>query len=133
MSPEQDVYGECAEFYDFVPSYAQRPDVPFFVEMARRAEGGGILEVGCGTGRVLIPVARVLSQSPVLGQILVGVDSSQAMLNICQGKLLRENPRVTVPMHLVEDDMRNLVGGALQPYFNLVIVPFRAFQHPSDG
>lgn len=50
-------YRFTAEFYDHVVPYRERQDVAFFVEMAQ-ATGGPVLEVGCGTGRVLIPTAR---------------------------------------------------------------------------
>jgi len=46
-----------AEFYDHVVPYRNRPDVAFFVDEAARS-GGPVLELGCGTGRVLIPTAR---------------------------------------------------------------------------
>ncbi len=46
-----------AEFYDRIPGYRDRPDVPFFVEAAVESKGP-VLEVGCGTGRILIPTAR---------------------------------------------------------------------------
>jgi hypothetical protein len=46
-----------AELYDYVVPYRNRPDVPFFVQAARES-GGPVLEVGCGTGRVLLPTAR---------------------------------------------------------------------------
>jgi ubiquinone/menaquinone biosynthesis C-methylase UbiE len=50
-------YAFIADLYDHVPLYRDRSDVKFFVEAAR-ATGDPILEIGCGTGRVLIPVAR---------------------------------------------------------------------------
>jgi SAM-dependent methyltransferase len=46
-----------AEFYDHVVPYRDRADVGFFVDEAARS-GGPVLELGCGTGRVLIPIAR---------------------------------------------------------------------------
>ncbi|MBA3354542.1 MAG: hypothetical protein H0U18_01095 [Pyrinomonadaceae bacterium] len=51
-----------AEFYDSVVPYRERQDVSFFVEMAQRSEGP-VLELGCGTGRVLIPIASQESKS----------------------------------------------------------------------
>lgn len=42
--------------YDSVPLYAARGDVGFYVAESRRTQGR-ILEVGCGTGRVLLPLA----------------------------------------------------------------------------
>ena len=56
MTPE-DSYAPTAELYDHVVPYRERQDIEFFVEAAR-ASGGPVLEIGCGTGRVLIPTAR---------------------------------------------------------------------------
>ena len=47
-------YAFIADLYDYVVPYRNRPDVSFFVEAAVAAEGP-VLEVGCGTGRVLDP------------------------------------------------------------------------------
>ena len=61
-------YGFTAEYYDHVTSYRERSDIPFWVEMAQ-ASGGPVLEIGCGTGRVLIPIARA-------GIDITGIDLS---------------------------------------------------------
>ncbi len=65
-------YAHTAEFYDHVLPYRQRQDVEFFVELARQS-GGPVLEVGSGTGRVLIPTARA-------GIEITGLDLSPSML-----------------------------------------------------
>ncbi len=46
-------YACIADLYDHVVPYRERHDVAFFVEAAH-ASGGPVLEVGCGTGRILI-------------------------------------------------------------------------------
>ena len=48
-------------------------DVPFYVELAREAEGP-VVELAVGTGRVAIPVARAI------GRPVIGIDSSPRML-----------------------------------------------------
>lgn len=113
-------YGQrtFAEFYDYVVSYRDRRDIAFFVEMAKAADGP-ILELGCGTGRVLIPTARA-------GIEIVGLDLHAAMLAICREKLSRESPEVRARVQLVEADMRQFDLGR---EFVLVTIPFRAFQH----
>src|SRR5882762_9513202 len=89
-----------AEFYDHVAPYQNRQDVNFFVEMAQRFEGP-VLELGCGTGRVLIPTARA-------GLEIVGLDASSPMLSVCRKKLSHEPETVQsrVP-ELVDGDMRD--------------------------
>ena len=114
----QEGYGHTAEFYDYVAPYQERQDVIFFVEEARRT-GGPVLEIGCGTGRVLIPTARE-------GIEITGLDLSKGMLAICRQRLQAEPEDVRQRVHLVEADMRSFDLGRT---FHLVTFPFRPFQH----
>lgn len=108
-----------AEFYDLVVPYRERQDINFFVEMAQQS-GGPVLELGCGTGRVLIPTARS-------GIEIVGLDASSLMLSVCREKLASESNEVRSRVSgLVQGDMRSF---ALDREFNLVTIPFRPFQH----
>ena len=76
-------YDLSARFYDHVVPYRERQeDVRFYVEHARAA-GSPVLELGCGTGRVLLPVARE-------GLVIIGVDLSVLMLAVCREKLEAE-------------------------------------------
>lgn len=68
-------YQSTADLYDYVVPYRERADVDFFVEAAIES-GGPVLEIGCGTGRVLIPTARA-------GVEITGLDLSPHMLEIC--------------------------------------------------
>ena len=105
-----------AEFYDFVVPYRDRRDIAFFVELARQAEGP-TLELGCGTGRVLIPIARA-------GVEIVGLDISAPMLAVCRKKLSRDTADVQARVQLAHADMRKL---ALGQEFRLVTMPFGLF------
>ena len=107
-----------AEMYDHVAPYQERKDVAFFVEMARSA-GGAVLELGCGTGRVLIPLARE-------GFNVTGLDLAPAMLAACRQKLAAETAEVQSHVRLVEGDMTRFDLGET---FRLVTIPFRPFQH----
>lgn len=113
-----DEYSTVAELYDFVVPYATRGDVEFFVDEALAANGP-VLEIGCGTGRVLIPIARA-------GVSITGIDSSAAMLERCREKLGVEPPNVQQRIELVEADMRDFTLGKT---FALATIPFRPFQH----
>jgi SAM-dependent methyltransferase len=116
--PWVDDYASIAELYDHVTLYRERPDVAFFVDAARES-GSPVLELGCGTGRVLIPIARA-------GIDIVGLDSSPSMLAICRGHLEQEPPAVRARIELVQGDMRSFDLGRT---FGLVTIPFRPFQH----
>lgn len=107
-----------AEFYDSVVPYRERQDVRFFVEMAQQS-GGPVLEVGCGTGRILVPTAKA-------GIGIVGVDASPLMLSVCRKKLLSESELVQSKVTLIQGDMREFDLGRK---FRLVTIPFRPFQH----
>jgi SAM-dependent methyltransferase len=104
--------------YDSVPAYGERRDVAFYLEEATRA-GGPVLELGCGTGRVLIPTARA-------GCTVVGVDGAERMLARCREKLAREDDAVRARVSLLRADARSF---ALGTTFALVTAPFRVVQH----
>lgn len=106
------------EFYDHVVPYATRADVAFYVETATE-RGGPVLELGCGSGRVLIPSARA-------GIEIVGVDTSAGMLETCRRRLAAEPPEVRARASLQRADMRDF---ELRRTFRLVTIPFRPFQH----
>jgi SAM-dependent methyltransferase len=115
---DSDEYRLIADLYDHVPPYRSRGDVQFFVDAAREADGR-VLELGCGTGRVLIPTARA-------GLKIVGLDLSPHMLELCRQRLRKEPPAVQARAELVEGDMRVFDLGRT---FALATVPFRPFQH----
>jgi SAM-dependent methyltransferase len=113
-----DVIPDFGLLYDSVPLYKERADVGFYVDEARKA-GGSVLEVGCGTGRILIPVARA-------GCAITGIDSSRQMLERCRAKLAAEGREVQSRIRLAQHDMRSV---NLATTFALVIAPFRVVQH----
>ncbi len=92
-------------------------DVAFFAGLAERT-GRRILELGCGTGRVALPLAEA-------GYKVTGLDLSVPML-----ERARENARALSPenqqrLRFVEGDM---TGFDLPGAFDLVIIAFRSFQ-----
>ena len=114
-----DSYCVTAKYYDC--AYAAKQDLvdlPFYLELAERSPGP-ILEIACGTGRVLLPIAR-------MGKKIHGVDNSRPMLKILENSLAREQPEVREKVTLHEGDMRDFRLGA---EFPLVIIPFRPMQH----
>jgi len=103
--------------YDSVPLYAARQDIGFYVQEAASVRGS-VLELGCGTGRILLPLARA-------GCTVVGLDNSRQMLARCRAKLAAEPAPVRARVTLHEHDVRDFDLGATYP---LVIAPFRVFQ-----
>jgi SAM-dependent methyltransferase len=115
---EFEQYGSVADLYDWVVPYRERPDISFWVDAATDA-GSPVVEIGCGTGRVLIPSARA-------GVDVVGLDASPQMLAVCRERLRQENVAVQSRVELVQADMRAFELGR---QFTLATLPFRPFQH----
>jgi SAM-dependent methyltransferase len=107
-----------AELYDHTPIYATRADAAFYVDCARQAEGR-VLELGCGTGRILIPTSAA-------GCEIVGLDGSANMLLSCRTKLARQSTAVQERARLVQGSMTDF---SLNESFALITAPFRSFQH----
>jgi SAM-dependent methyltransferase len=109
-----DDYSILAVFYDAVYAFRTQ-DIAFYVAMAREGNGP-ILEVGCGTGRIALPLAET-------GHEIHGLDASPSMLQILRSKLAGR-PELKLLLH--EGDMRTFDLGQK---FAQVFVPFRAFLH----
>jgi len=118
MNTNYDAHPEIGEFYDHVPVYRDRKDVAFYIDLCRAAEGE-VLELGCGTGRLLIPAAEA-------GCAITGLDQSGFMLDRCRRKLQALAPEVQKRATLVQADMTSFT---LDRFFGLAIVPFRPLQH----
>lgn len=107
-------YDGWADVYDSIYAYV-REDIPFYVREAARS-GGPVLELGCGTGRVTLPIAHS-------GTDIVGLDNSDAMLERARSKArLLEDGHGAIDLHV--GDMREF---SLEGTFSLVIIPFRGF------
>jgi SAM-dependent methyltransferase len=107
-----------ARSYDAIYAVMRDPsgDAAFYRNLAR--EGGGpVLELGCGTGRVLLPIAA-------LGLPCVGLDASDAMLDVLRAKHPPPN------LELVRGRIESFDLGGRR--FALVTAPFRALQHLLD-
>jgi len=112
-------YRTSAKYYD--GAYAVKTDLvdlPFYVDLAKKF-GGPVLEIGCGTGRVLLPIARQ-------GIEIHGVDNSLPMLSVLKTHLKQEPRDVRRNVQLHRADMRQF---RLKKRYPLVIMPFRPLQH----
>ena len=112
-----DNIGDFGLLHDSVPAYNERTDVAFYVEEARGERS--VLEIGCGTGRVLLPIARS-------GAIITGLDSSVTMLTRCGDRVEEEPTEVRQRVSLKEGDIRDF---SFPDKFTLTIAPFRILQH----
>jgi ubiquinone/menaquinone biosynthesis C-methylase UbiE len=111
---ESHPYDSWAAIYDSVYSYVQE-DIPFYLNEAI-ASKGPVLELGCGTGRVTIPIAEA-------GVPITGLDFSEAMLDVARKKTESISNKDHVRLAL--GDMTDF---DLEEKFALIIIPFRGFQ-----
>lgn len=113
-----DSYLVAAKYYDGAYGSMDLADANFYVDLAKEI-GGPVLEIGCGTGRVLLPTARA-------GIEIHGLDNSRPMLDVLREKSARERAEVQKRITLHSGDMRDLHLGRT---FVLVTIPFRPMQH----
>ncbi len=108
--------------YDSIASLYDRwntsvvEDIGFYTEEALRS-GGPVLELGVGTGRIAVPIARA-------GVQVIGVDSSAPMLERC-----RERARAVGVAELLDLRLGDLRDPPLAECVPLIISPFRALLH----
>jgi ubiquinone/menaquinone biosynthesis C-methylase UbiE len=121
-------WDEYAPFYDWENAQTLgRRDVSFWRRVASAARGS-VLELGCGTGRVSLPLARA-------GVELVGLDRSAPMLDRARRRITKSPNRqitkspsrqLTNSLRFVRGDIRALpfAGKA----FPMVIAPYGILQ-----
>ena len=111
-------WDEYAPFYDWENARTvQRRDVAFWARLAS-AQDGRVLELGCGTGRITVPVARA-------GARVVGIDRSAEML--ARGRQRLRRARLGQTARLVRGDIRALPFRR-RPGFSLVMAPYGILQ-----
>ncbi|NJN15042.1 MAG: class I SAM-dependent methyltransferase [Oscillochloris sp.] len=112
-------YDPFARYYD-ADFRDYHDDLPFFREMARRT-GGPILELMCGTGRVMLPLVAD-------GFNVTGIDISPTMLELARANLAETDPNdISNRATFIEADVRTveLPSG----HFNLIFVAVNSFMH----
>jgi ubiquinone/menaquinone biosynthesis C-methylase UbiE len=110
-----DIRRNTARYFDVGATWTH--DIGFYVSHIP-PEDRTVLELGCGTGRVLIPLSQHCD-------FIVGVDHSRAMLAICQEKLHKHQ----ISQHNAELVLEDITCLTLQRKFGLIIAPFRVFQN----
>ena len=123
MKTKKNIYRATAWIYDI--EYNKNPplpDLPFYMDYAEQqcgADGtkGEILELGCGTGRIALPLAKA-------GFRVTGLDLSEQMLDIFREKIKNETDAA---------ERINIIHGSMADFklprkFSLITAPFRAFQ-----
>lgn len=108
-------YVDFAEYYDHDHVFTE--DIGFYLDWACRCDGP-ILELGCGTGRVTLPLAEH-------GFRIHGVDVSANMLSICRDRVVEKDLDGRVELCLA--DMAGF--DLLRNDFSLAFAALRSFMH----
>jgi ubiquinone/menaquinone biosynthesis C-methylase UbiE len=104
-----------AVYYDAQGNHQN--DVPFYLDLIGN-RNPSVLELGCGTGRVLVPLAAQC-------EFIHGLDHSEEMLEICRENLVTEN--ISTDRAIVE--LADIVDFELNQKFDLITAPFRVLQN----
>ena len=111
-------WDDYAPFYDWENARTvARRDIGFWQRLAL-AQDGPVLELGCGTGRVAVPVVKA-------GASVVGIDRSAPMLARARKRLVRA--ALTDRALLVRGDIRELPFRSRRG-FGLVMAPYGILQ-----
>jgi SAM-dependent methyltransferase len=109
-----DIRAEAAKYYDVSPTI---PDDIAFYQARLSSSDTTVLELGCGTGRVLLPLAAMC-------RFIHGIDRSQAMLTHGLQKL----QAAAIPPTKARVELGDITQFALGRTFDLIIAPYRVFQ-----
>jgi SAM-dependent methyltransferase len=107
---------------------AQHPqDLSFWSDLVRREHPKRVLEIGCGTGRLTIPLARARAR---LGVRVVGLDTEAAMLDRAREHLRDEPEEVQGSARFVQGDARDLLAvGRPGERFDVILMPYGVAHH----
>src|SRR3989338_8696537 len=111
----KDEYNKIEAILYDLSSKNKKDDILFYLRYAKAA-GGEVLELGCGTGRVSIPLIEQ-------GVKVTAIDSSQNMIRVLREKVRNLENRKYIK--IIRGDLTKI---KLNKKFNLIIMPFRVFQ-----
>ncbi len=117
VAVDQSSLYDMPALYDQLAQLSAPQDIEFYLKYAGRT-GSPVLELGCGTGRVTVALARA-------GFHVVGIDLSQPMLLLAREKVLAEG----LPVKLFQGDFRDFDLGAR---FRMILLPYNALNHVLD-
>lgn len=106
--------GLMAELNDAL--FIDRSDIAYYLQLANET-GGPVLELGCGSGRVTIPLIKE-------GYAVTGLDNAQDMLDILANRVRSCTPDERDRLTMLRDDARSFQLGKTFP---LIIFPYCSF------
>ena len=111
---QDDIRAAAAQYYDANPTI---PDDRAFYMARLPSADAAVLELGCGTGRVLLPLAAACGS-------IYGLERSPAMLARCRQELQVSG----LPSTKARAELGDITHFALGRRFDLIIAPYRVFQ-----
>jgi len=114
------MYDKLARYYDQTHD-ALSDDIPFVLALADAANGR-LLELGCGTGRLLGPLAQA-------GYAVIGLDNAAAMLARAKRRLASYPVTIQQQVTLVEADMTDFTLAADLTPVALCLLPYNTALH----
>jgi SAM-dependent methyltransferase len=97
-------------------------DIGFYLSLNRRFAPRKVLELGCGTGRITLPLAQ-------LGFDVVGLDNQPEMLQKAEERRLLTSSEIRQRLHFIEGDMRKWSAPSA---FDLILIPASSISHVLD-
>ncbi len=116
VNPKNHYHGLVARWYDKLLEN-EHQDIAFYTPIVEEADGA-VLELACGTGRLLVPFLKA-------GAAIDGLDISQDMLDICQEKLNTMDLSTTLYRH-------DLVDFKIDKQYALIFISGGSFQLVDD-
>jgi SAM-dependent methyltransferase len=114
------MYNKIAHYYDITHADLTE-DVDYILKLVGENQAASILELGCGSGRLLLPLAQA-------GHTITGLDTATAMLTRAQTRLAAEPVAVQQRVTLLEADMTQFTPPA-NAFFDWAILPYNTFMH----
>lgn len=104
------------DFYELM--WTDRKDIRFYQQICK-TYGPRILELGCGTGRILTQIAPNAER-------VVGMDLNDYRIELCRKRVETLDGETKDKISLFVGNMMNF---SVQEKFSLITMPFRGFQH----
>ncbi|TVR19884.1 MAG: class I SAM-dependent methyltransferase [Anaerolineaceae bacterium] len=110
-------YHTIARFYD-AENKGKDDDIALYIELAEQYQPNAIMDIGCGTGRVMLPLAE-------RGHTVHGIDNEPAMLQ--RAEAYRDaSPDLRGRVILHQGDVRTYT---LDQRFDMILVPYNGLMH----
>jgi ubiquinone/menaquinone biosynthesis C-methylase UbiE len=117
QSTKSEMYEDISKYYDLIHQ-GLRDDIVFVIKLATSV-GDPILELGCGTGRLILPLARA-------GHEITGLDNSAAMLEVARHHIEAERAKVRQRIRLISGDMTSF---QLEERYGLIVIGHNTLMH----